>query len=249
MSGQCRVGLINQEAADLYFGGKPIGASVIDERGVRTSIVGVVMSKPFGMFQQHAEPTLYLPIWQDCPFRMTLILNTSGWSRRVMADLRRRIASVPGGDATPPLIRTMKDQLSQSAFAPLRIAALILCASASIALLLSVLGLVGAQSDAEHQRRRELALRIALGAQRWRIVYEILKPSGQAALWGNLIGFLFAFALLRVLKSDMALISAPPTRVWLLGAAVPLMIVVITSILPAHRASVIDPLTIMRDDH
>jgi hypothetical protein len=62
----------------------------------------------------------------------------------------------------PVVIKTLDMQLAQSGLAPLRIATLILGASASTALVLSFLGLLRVQSDAERQRRRELALHMAI---------------------------------------------------------------------------------------
>ena len=72
-----RAAVINQEAADLYFKGKPLGAGVIDERGIRTQIIGVVRSQVFGTFEQHAEPTIYFSMGQVPVPRMTLMLKDS----------------------------------------------------------------------------------------------------------------------------------------------------------------------------
>jgi hypothetical protein len=76
--GECRVAVINQEAAELYFGGKAaVGAAVIDTSGTRTEIVGIVQSRAFGLFQRRSEPTIYFPMSQDCPRSMTLIATMS----------------------------------------------------------------------------------------------------------------------------------------------------------------------------
>src|SRR5260370_16834378 len=71
--GGCRIGVINQEAANLYFGGQAVGAAVIDDQGRRTGIVGVVHSRTLGTFQRRAEPAIYFSMAQDALFRMTLI--------------------------------------------------------------------------------------------------------------------------------------------------------------------------------
>ena len=62
---QCRSGIVNQEAADLYFDGKSVGAAIIDEQGSRSDIIGVVNSERLEAFQRYVEPTLYLPMSQD----------------------------------------------------------------------------------------------------------------------------------------------------------------------------------------
>jgi ABC-type antimicrobial peptide transport system permease subunit len=245
---QGRVAVINQEAADLYFNGRPLGAGVIDESGVRTEIIGVVKSQVFGTFEQHAEPTIYFPMWQDCLPRMTLILKDAMWNSGMAADLRRKIESVPGRSAGPVAINTLDAQLAQSSLAPLRIATLIGSASAATALILSILGLLSAQSDAESQRQRDRALRIALGAERWRVVLMVLKRAVRLAFAGAVTGTLLSFVLLRVLISDIGVISSPPMQVWLIAPLLPVAAVMIASIVPARRASVVSPLTIMRDN-
>jgi ABC-type antimicrobial peptide transport system permease subunit len=247
--GQDRVGVINQEAADLFFGGQLLGTGIIDERGVRTEIIGVVGSRVLGTFQQHEEPTIYLPMWQECPPRMTLVLERSKWNGRILADLRRRIESVPGHDLTPAIIEPLDTRLAQSAFAPLRIATLICGASASTGLILSILGLFNAQNEAERQRLRELALHVALGAQRWRIVFRVVRNAGRLVLLGTVTGSLVSLALVRLLIADTVSITSPPFWVWMIAPLLLVVVVVIASAIPAHRASHVDPLTIMRDNN
>ncbi len=245
--GQGRIAVINQEAADLYFNGNALGAGVIDDSGVRTEIIGVVRSHVFGTFEQHAEPTIYFPMWQDCPPRMTLILKDSKWNSGIAADLRHNIENVPGRGSAPVAINTLDRQLAQSGLAALRIATLIGSASAATALILSILGLLSAQSDAERQRQRDRALRIALGAQRWRIVLMVVKNAGRLAFVGTVIGALLSFAILRLLIADITAVASPPLQVWLIAPLLPASVVMIASMFPARRASVISPSVIMRD--
>jgi ABC-type lipoprotein release transport system permease subunit len=245
--GQQRVGVINQEAADFYFNGTPLGAGVIDDRGVRTEIIGVVRSQVFGTFQQHAEPTIYLPMWQDCPPRMTLILKYSKWNSGIAAGLRHKIENLPGHGSAPIAINTLDTQLAQSGLAALRIATLIGSASAATALILSILGLISVQGDAEHFRQRELALRIALGAQRRRIVFMVVRNAAQLTSVGAVIGTSLSFALMRLLVADITAVTSPPFQVWLIAPLLPAAAVTIASIVPARRASVISPSVIMHD--
>jgi len=246
--GQGRVGILNQEAADLYFGGKPIGAAIIDDRGVRTKIIGVVQQQILGIFQQHADPTVYFPMYQDCPPRMTLMIDHAKSDAHALMELRRRIRSVPGYELAPITISTLDAQLAQSAFAPLRIATLLSSASAFTATILSIFGLFSVQRDAQRQRRRELALRIALGAQRWRIGLRIMSNAGKLVFAGTVIGASITLVLLRVLLSGTTIISSPPLRIWVIVAIATGVSVVIATVLPAVQASIVDPLTIMRDD-
>ena len=247
VAGESRVALVNQEAAEVYFNNNAPGSSVIDDSGVRTEILGVVKSQTLGSFEQHIEPTIYLPMWQDCPARMTMMLKTAKWSKKMAADVRKMIDGVPGGSPAPSAVTTLNEQLEQSGLAALRIATLIGGASAAIALLLALVGLLNAQGDAERQRQRDRALRIALGAQRWRIVMLVLKTSGKLASLGAAIGGLLSLAVVRFLIADVAMTASPPLEVWLFAALLPVAAVVMVSLIPAARASVIMPSAIMRD--
>jgi ABC-type antimicrobial peptide transport system permease subunit len=164
-----------------------------------------------------------------------------------LAALRLKIEALPGGDAVPSAIETLEAHLARTALAPLRIATLLSSALALLALMLSVLGLFSAQSDAQRQRRRELALRIALGAQRWRIVFGVITSAVQIALAGTAIGTLVSLVFFRVLASESPIVNSPALRVWLIVSLLPTATVLIASVLPALRASLADPLTIMRD--
>lgn len=244
----CRIGMVNQEAVDLYFGGNAVGAAVIDEQGRRTDIIGVVHSGPLGVFQPRVEPTLYLPMSQDVLTSMSMIVQLREVNDTTLADLRRRLEQVPGRGASPVRVRTFESYLNQTSLAPLRIATLLLGAAATIALLLSVLGLFSALSDAAQQRRRELAIRIALGASRWRIIGQVLGEGGRLACAGTVAGILMSLAFSRWISGITPGSGSPALWVW---AAAPLAlagVVTMASVLPARRAIMTNPLTIMRDD-
>jgi ABC-type antimicrobial peptide transport system permease subunit len=97
---------------------------------------------------------------------MTLIIGARERNRPMLADLRRQIKSVLGHGRAPLIIETLDTHLAQTALAPLRIATVIIGASATTAFLLAGLGVFGVLSDAARERRRELAVHIALGAPR-----------------------------------------------------------------------------------
>ena len=92
---RCRVGVINQEAAELYFGGNAVGGAVIDSAGRRTEIVGVVHSTLLRTAQRRVEPTIYFPMAQDFLPRMTLILGARETNEAMLAS----VAPPPRGRA------------------------------------------------------------------------------------------------------------------------------------------------------
>lgn len=242
-----RVGVINQKAADLFFGGKPLGALIIDPTGSQTEIIGVVRSEDLGVFQQYPEPTVFIPDWQETPLRMTVILRAPKADDRKLAELRSKIESVPGRDAAAPDIETLDTQLSRSALAPLRIATLISLASALAALMVGLIGVFSIQSDVHRERRKILALHLAFGAQGWRILLKSLVESGRLVFAGCAAGALLSMALQRLLLSGTGLIGQPPFRAWLLALLLPAVAVLISGTVAALRSLSVHPMAIMRD--
>ncbi len=249
IAGECRhMGVINQEAADLYFGGRALGAALIDDLGLRTEIVGIVRSQPLGTFEQQAQPAVYIPVWQEHPSRMTLLIRSSMWNQQTMDQLRNKIKSIPENDPTSPVITTLETRLVESGFAALRIASLIFGTSTLTALVLSVFGLLSVQSDTERQRRRELAVRIALGAQRHHIFFMTIKDIGRLALVGVVIGTLFSGAALRAFTKELSTIGSPPFQAWLLAPVLSILILLMTASVAGYRAMSGEPQTVMRED-
>jgi len=245
----CRLAVINREANDLYFNGNAVGASVIDDIGRRTEILGVVHSAGLGTFERRMEPAIYFPMAQDFLPYMTLILNAPDVNKRTLEELRSGINAVPGRGPSPVVVKTLDTYLSQTALAPLRIATMIIGASAATAILLSVLGLFGALSDAVRQRRREFAVRIALGAQRRHVIWQVLREGGRLACAGTLAGTLGSLLLARTLSEIIPGNASPALWVWI---AAPLLLgisVAIASVVPARRALILNPLTILRDNN
>lgn len=248
--GGCRVGVVNEEAAELYFRGDPVGASVIDDVGHRTLITGKVHAPPLGTFQRRVDPAIYFPMAQDFApgMTMTLIANAKVATEPMLADMRRQLGSVTGGGAAPPVIRTLDTLLGQTALAPLRIASVIIGASAGTAILLGILGLYGTLDDSMRRRGRELAVRIALGARRRHIFAQVLREGLMLAAMGSLAGVCGALALTRLLTRIIPGGNSPAMWVWLAGPCVLAGTVAISSLLPARRASLVNPLRLMRGD-
>jgi putative ABC transport system permease protein len=242
----CRVGVINQEAAERYFGGHAVGGAVIDGSGQRTRIIGVVPSRMLGTSQRRVEPALYLPMDQDFHPRMTLILDTRDASAALVASVQRALGAVEGAGA-PPAVRTLDEHLSRTALAPQRIATLLVGASALLALCLGGLGLYGALADSARQRRREIAVRIALGAQSWRVIRQVLAEGVRLAGAGMCAGTIGALLISRELGRISPGADAVAVWVWLAAPAILIVAVAVASVVPARRALSVSPLTIMRD--
>jgi putative ABC transport system permease protein len=244
--GGCRVGVINQEAAERYFGGNAVGGAVIDGAGRRTEIVGVVRSALLRTAQRRVEPTIYYPMAQDFRPRMTLILGTRDANAAMLAAVGRRLDAVPGGSG-PVVVTTLATHLGRTALASERFATVLVGASAATSLALGVLGLYGAMADTARRRRREIALRIALGAQRWRVIRQVLAEGLRLVGAGTVAGMVGSLLVARWLARLIPSAGVPTVWVWLAAPLVLLGAVAIASVIPARRALAVDPLMIMRD--
>jgi ABC-type antimicrobial peptide transport system permease subunit len=243
-----RVGLINQEAADLFFGEKPLGTDIVDDQGVRTQIIGVVGSRGSWAFRGPADPTVYFPVWQDSVPGMALIMSDLNRNGRLLAELRRRVDAVPGRDPVQATIGTLSAVLNQFALAPLRIVQLIAGTLVFVATMLTVLGLFSSQSYAAFQRRRELSLLIALGAARRNIFLNVIAAGLRLTFAGSLIGTSIGFGLLFILGRDTAVVGLRPLWVWLAGPLLSVILVLLANSIPAYRSSRLDPMTVMHGE-
>jgi hypothetical protein len=243
--GQCRVGVVNEEAAELYFGGNAVGGAVIDDSGIRTNIIGVVHTAPVRATGRGTEPAIYLPFTQDFLRRMTLILGAREAEAATLGAVRHQLETVGGGSVVSVL--SLEAQLSRTALAPERIAASLVGASAATALALGALGISGALADFIRVRRREIALRIALGAQRWRVMLQVVREGLRLAGLGVIVGALGSVPVARWLAHITPEAASAPLWVWLAAPFTLVIAVMIASVLPVGRALAINPLTVMRD--
>jgi len=196
--------------------------------------------------QRRTGPMLYLPWGQGYSPRMTLIAMTALATPGRVADIAARLNAV-GGAKSPPIVVTLERHLSQTALAPERITAVLVGCSGSVALALGILGVYGVMSDTVLQRRREIALRLALGARAGRIVAAVIGHGLRLAAAGAVAGLTTAWIAMRIVLHAHPDFHAPALWMWLACPAVLLAIVGVATIVPARWALAVDPLTITRE--
>ena len=240
--------MINQEAADRYFGGHALGGAVIDGDGRRTEVVGIVSTPLLRATQREAEPTMFTSMMQDFVPRMTMLLGTRTVVDGTLASVRRQVDAVGGGaNRSRDVVRTLESYLASTALAPERIATTLTAAAAAIALGLGILGLSGAMADAARMRRRDTALRVALGAPAWRIAGRVFVDGARLAAGGLMAGAIMAFFVARWVTQITGNEQPIPWSVWVIAPAVLVAAVAVASVFPARDAMAADPLSIMRD--
>lgn len=240
----CRTGIVNQEAADLYFDGDAVGGAVIDASGQRTTIVGVVQEVPIGAWQRDTPPTVYFRHSDEYSPHATLVVAAAGAMREILEEARRQMTAVSGGSLRR--LQTLDDHLARTALATERIAALLVRAATAIALVLGILGLNRAVADDLWRRQQEFATRSALGSPAWRLVPVLLRQGARWAAAGALVGLLCAWVVGIWLRGLTGFDAPYAAWAWLAGPAVLAAGVLLASALPAVRAIRVDPLMAMK---
>lgn len=207
-------------------------------------IVGVVGDiKAYGNREQ-APPILYLP-YDQAPVQDFSLLVRSSAAPAVIVNGAR--AAIKETDADLPVfdVKTMTDALAESVSQP-RFYAILLASFAGIALVIAALGIYGVISYTVNQRTRELGIRIALGAQRQRVLRLVIRQGMALSLIGVVVGLVFAYVLTRVIASMLFGVAAADPLTFATVTAIFVGIAWMASYLPARRAATVDPIIAMR---
>jgi hypothetical protein len=242
----CDTAVVNREAAQAYFRGDGVGGAVIDPEGHRSRIAGVVDDGALRVMQRRPAPAVYFPMAQRYASRMTMIAGSKTADPALVAEVGRRLREVPGG-RTIPIAMTLDEHLTRTSLGPERVAAALIASSAGVVLVLSILGAYGVLSDAVRQRKREMALRLALGAGASKIISAVLRDSVRIAVAGAAAGIVASWTLVRAASYVDAGFGAPAAWMWGVSLAVLFAVVLAASVLPVRWALAVDPLTITRD--
>jgi predicted permease len=258
-AGRPRVVVINQELArylSRQFGmANPVGRTVlmplpgygpIPESVVSVQIVGVIRSERTGGLNAPQEMVAYVPLAQVPRQDLKLVVRTQSEPLALMAGIREAVRQV---DAHLPLgdVRTMQ-QVKEQSMLWLRQPTWVVGAFAGVAALLAAIGLYGVLAYTVTQQRREIGIRMALGAGQGDVLSHVLRNSLSMLIVGLAGGLVGAFALTRVLKSLLFNVSALDPVALSVACVLMTLIGILAAWIPAKRAAQVDPMTVLRDD-
>ena len=243
------VAIVDESLANNYWPNQdPIGKRVhfggLQSKSPWLTVVGVVRHVRNRTLEARSRVELYVPENQ-VPFNgMTLAIRTSTNPLSLVPTIQREVASI---DPDLPIyrVRTMNEVMGES-LQRRRLALTLLAGFAGLALLLAAIGIYGVTSYGVAQRKTEIGVRMALGANRGQVLGMIMRTGMTTIAIGLALGVVLSLALTRLMSGLLFSIHASDPLV-LAGAAVVLILAALVAIfIPARRATKVNPMSALR---
>jgi putative ABC transport system permease protein len=241
------VAIVNQAFADRYFShasaiGRKIWLNGRDK--LATEIVGEVSNGRTDDLTQEASPEIYLSLWQATAFSKHLVIRTAADPRAVLVAVERELHAVDPTAAieNPKTLEQIRDDSLAS-----RTFAMQLLIGFSVAgSVLTLVGIYGVLSLSVASRRRELAIRSAVGAEQKDIRNLIFGEGFRLIASGVLAGVALAIVLSRVLRTFLFEVQpSDPTTLIVVGVLF-VGVALLACWVPVRRAAKVDPLEALR---
>ena len=238
------VAIVDQTTASQFFrGADPVGRR-IQVRGKWLQIVGVARTAKYRNLLETPRPFLYVPLRQSFSPIVALHIRTSQGPAALAPMLVREIHALDPNVA-PSEVITMREQVERTT-APQRIGVTILVVFATLALGLAAVGLYGVMAATVSQSTRELALRIALGADTADLLRLVMSRSVLLTGVGIVVGLAVALQVTRLLGYLLYNVSPRDPLAFGFAFVVIALASLVASLVPAWRATRTDPLLAMR---
>jgi putative ABC transport system permease protein len=241
------VAIVNQAFARRYFPqgnalGRKFWMNGRDKPG--TEIVGEIANGRTDDLTQEASPEIYLSLWQATAFSKHLVVRTTADPRAVVVAVERELRSV---DPTAAIenVKTL-EQIRDESLASRTFAMNLLTGFSVVGSALTLVGIYGMLSLSVASRRRELAIRSAVGAQQSDIRKLIFGEGFRLIAGGVLVGAALAMVLSRVLKSFLFEVQPSDPATLIVVGALFVGVGLLACWMPVRRAGKVDPLEALR---
>jgi putative ABC transport system permease protein len=243
------VAIIDQATASKFFpdGEDPIGKQIAGvEPDLTSTIVGVVGSVKLRDLAVAPEMSIYHAATQKAGTAMTFTVKTTADPLALVPAVRRELAAI---DPLLPLARTASmDQRLYDSLARRRFSMQLMIFFGVTALFLAATGLYGVLSYVVDQRRREVGIRLALGAQPRQVIELIAKQGLLPVMLGILMGLGAAAATARLLTAMLYEMSPNDPLVYALVTGLLVLTAIAATVAPAWRAVTVDPVIALRQE-
>ena len=238
--------VINEALARKFFPDEnPIGKFIVIDEGepFHAEIIGVVNSSRQSLAED-PQPEMYVHFTQDPMAYMQLAVRFAVQPVNQVLMVQSALREVDP-DMTFPKFRTM-DQIVTDQGSRNRLNAIFLSSAAGIALLLAAIGIYGVLTYSVEQRRHELGVRLALGAEPRKLLHLVLGHAARIAVTGLVVGIAGALALTRILRSLLYEVSPVDPFILLAVSLLMFAVAIVACWIPARRAMKVDPLATLR---
>jgi predicted permease len=237
--------VINETMARGLWPGQEVVGQVVSLGRSEWRVIGVVGDVRHSTVEDKSGAEMYLNFRQiDDWNAIEIVVRASRPAASLVPDVR---AALTAFDPTLPNSEfTTLEQIVDHAVAPRRLITNLLGTFSSLALLLASLGLYGVIAYSVSQRTRELGIRMAIGAQRGDVLRLVLREGLTTAGVGVVFGLIGALLATRLLKSMLFGVSATNPFVFAVNAIILMAVALAACLIPARRASRIDPMEALR---
>jgi predicted permease len=241
-----KVVLINQTFAQKMFGKvDAVGRHFLGSDKSRYEVVGVVEDGKYESLTEDSTPAMFYPLAQANAGDTTVVVRSRMTPSETAAALNQVLASV---DPSLPFTLSSWPQALAFVLFPARVATAALGVMGLLAAILAVTGVFGVAAYSVSKRLKELGIRLALGSQRRQLVRAALGRPLVLLLSGSMLGLVLGVSASSLL-ARLVYQATPRDPLVLIGAVVTMMLVgLIASWIPAHRALAIDPAQLLRDE-
>jgi len=244
--------IINRSLALKYYPNEdPLGKYIEPARGLMTKewgpreIIGVVDDLKNDGLDKEAHPEVYSPYFQDSG-RINLVLRAKSDPTSYEQALRRVVSEQ---DREMPVFEVMTlEQLVGDRLAPRRIATVMLSIYSVMAFVLAAIGIYGVLTHAISERAHEMGVRLALGAQPGGLLYMVIRQGMALVVIGLGLGMILAFALTRLIASQLYQVSPTDPASFALAAGLLVAVAMTACFFPALRATKVDPIKALREE-
>ena len=242
------VAIVNHQMVAKYWHGvDPVGKRIqLNDQSLL--VVGVAKDAKYSSFVEAPEPFLYLCIRQVSGVNGDLVIRTGQAPGAMSSALLREVRALDSGIGMGEVI-TMRENLNRTALASQQIVVALLTIFAAMALWLAAVGLYGVMSCSVSQSKREIGLRMALGAGKSNLFRGVMSRGLVLSIAGIVVGSVSAFLLTRFIAIGSLLYQVNPLdpKVFILASVVMLVISVAASLVPAWRAARTNPIRALRE--
>ncbi len=244
--------IVNQELAQRHWPNEnPVGKrlQLALERTRWREVVGVVGNAKLSGLDAKVDPAIYVPLaqntWPNALRTSFIVTRTSVEPHIVAQAIRRELRAV---DPALPItqVRTLAEIVDES-LAQRRFNMMLLLIFAAVAAVLAAVGIYGVMSYSVAQRRSEMGIRVALGAQEADILKLIVGTGAKLTVVGVLVGLAGAFGLTRLMAGLLYGVSVVDPLVYAVISALLAATALLATYLPARRAAKINPIIALKD--